>query len=172
MDDKQLDQVVKEGWLTKKQRTGITSRGYLTYLARTNKEKGHIDVEIEMLEEPPDQVWMIYDSTYASNALAKAAPPIHRDSPNTALVTTGWRLRQAVERKGTKLHWTHVKGHVRDLTGGELWSVGNDRADQLAGDTAGSHHGAKPVCRLSESGLIEDVSTTSPGFRHDQQVAC
>ena len=27
--------------------------------------------------------------------------------------------------------------------------------------TAGSHHGAKPVCRLSESGLIEDVSTTS-----------
>ena len=38
---KQLDQAVKEGWLTKKQRTGITSRGYLTYLARTNKEKGH-----------------------------------------------------------------------------------------------------------------------------------
>ena len=41
MDDKQLDQAVKDGWLTKKQRTGITSRGYLSYLARTNKEKGH-----------------------------------------------------------------------------------------------------------------------------------
>ena len=41
MDDKQLDQAVKEGWLTKNQREKITSRGYLTYLARTNKEKGH-----------------------------------------------------------------------------------------------------------------------------------
>ena len=34
MDDKQLDQAVKEGWLTKKQRTGITSRGYFDVMDR------------------------------------------------------------------------------------------------------------------------------------------
>ena len=94
-------------------------------------------LEIEAMEDPPDQVWMFYDSTYASNALAKATPPIHRDSPNTALITTGRRFKQAVERRGTKLHWTHVKGHVSDLTSGELWSAGNDRADHLAGKGKG-----------------------------------
>jgi hypothetical protein len=40
-----------------------------------------------MMEDPPDQVWVFYDSTYASNALAKATPPIHRDSPNTSAPT-------------------------------------------------------------------------------------
>jgi hypothetical protein len=29
-----------------------------------------------------------------------------------------------------------VKGHVSDLTGGELWSAGNDRADHLAGSSS------------------------------------
>ena len=90
-------------------------------------------LEIEQAIETPNQVWMFYDSTYASNTLAKATPLVHRDSPNTALVTTGRRLRKATERAGTKLHWTHVKGHVKELTKNELWSVGNDRVDHLAG---------------------------------------
>ena len=41
MDDKALDNAVKEGWITKKQREKIVSRAYLTWLARTNKAKNH-----------------------------------------------------------------------------------------------------------------------------------
>jgi len=41
MDDKQLDQAAKEGWITKKQRDNINSRKYLTYLATNNKKKNH-----------------------------------------------------------------------------------------------------------------------------------
>ena len=41
MDDKALDNAVKEGWITKLQREKIVSRAYLTWLARTNKAKNH-----------------------------------------------------------------------------------------------------------------------------------
>jgi len=41
MDDKALDQAVKDGWITAKQREKIPNRNYLVYLAKTNKEKGH-----------------------------------------------------------------------------------------------------------------------------------
>ena len=41
MDDKALNQAVKDGWITKKQREKIASRAYLTWLARTNKAKNH-----------------------------------------------------------------------------------------------------------------------------------
>ena len=41
MDDKALDNAVKQGWITKKQREKIVSRAYLTWLARTNKAKNH-----------------------------------------------------------------------------------------------------------------------------------
>ncbi len=41
MDDKALDQAVKDGWITSKQREKIPNRNYLVYLAKTNKEKGH-----------------------------------------------------------------------------------------------------------------------------------
>ena len=41
MDDKALDQAVKDGWITLKQREKIPNRNYLVYLAKTNKEKGH-----------------------------------------------------------------------------------------------------------------------------------
>ena len=41
MDDKALNQAVKDGWITKKQREKIPSRAYLTWLARTNKAKNH-----------------------------------------------------------------------------------------------------------------------------------
>ena len=41
MDDKALDQAVKDGWITLKQREKITNRNYLVYLVKTNKEKGH-----------------------------------------------------------------------------------------------------------------------------------
>ena len=41
MDDKALDQAVKDGWITPKQRENIPNRNYLVYLAKTNKEKGH-----------------------------------------------------------------------------------------------------------------------------------
>ena len=41
MDDKALNQAVKDGWITAKQREKITNRNYLVYLAKTNKEKGH-----------------------------------------------------------------------------------------------------------------------------------
>ena len=40
MDDKALDNAVKEGWITKLQREKL-SRAYLTWLARTNKAKNH-----------------------------------------------------------------------------------------------------------------------------------
>ena len=56
MYDKQLNQAVKEGWLTKNQREKITSRGYLTYLARTNKEKGHKPKTILLLQGMRDGV--------------------------------------------------------------------------------------------------------------------
>ena len=67
MDDKQLDQAVKEGWLTKKQRTGITSRGYLSYLARTNKEKGH--------KPKPSLSSKEWEKEQARRALKKSAKP-------------------------------------------------------------------------------------------------
>ena len=41
MDDKALNQAVKDGWITKKQREKLPSRAYLTWLARTNKAKNH-----------------------------------------------------------------------------------------------------------------------------------
>ncbi|MGZ0214154.1 MAG: hypothetical protein ACKVI4_16880 [Actinomycetales bacterium] len=41
MDDKALDQAVKDGWITAKQREKIPNRNYLVYLVKTNKEKGH-----------------------------------------------------------------------------------------------------------------------------------
>ena len=41
MDDKALNQAVKDGWITKKQREKIASRAYLTWLVRTNKAKKH-----------------------------------------------------------------------------------------------------------------------------------
>ena len=41
MDDKALDNAVKQGWLTKLQREKLPSRAYLTWLARTNKAKNH-----------------------------------------------------------------------------------------------------------------------------------
>ena len=41
MDDKALDNAVKEGWITKLQREKLPSRAYLTWLARTNKAKNH-----------------------------------------------------------------------------------------------------------------------------------
>ena len=41
MDDKALDQAVKDGWITLKQREKIPNRNYLVYLVKTNKEKGH-----------------------------------------------------------------------------------------------------------------------------------
>ena len=72
------------------------------------------------------------DSTYANNVVAKATPPITRNSPNTALVTTARRVRQGLESRGVKLRWTHVKGHARKLTNGTRWSAGNDAADDLA----------------------------------------
>ena len=39
MDDKALDQAVKDGWITLKQREKIPNRNYLVYLVKTNKEK-------------------------------------------------------------------------------------------------------------------------------------
>ena len=68
MDDKQLDQAVKEGWLTKKQRTGITSRGYLSYLARTNKEKGH--------KPKPSLSSKEWEKKQAKRVLKKSSEPI------------------------------------------------------------------------------------------------
>jgi hypothetical protein len=41
MNDKELDQAVKDGWVTKKQREKIPNRSYLVYLAKKNKETGH-----------------------------------------------------------------------------------------------------------------------------------
>ena len=41
MDDKALNQAVKDGWITKKQREKLPSRAYLTWLVRTNKAKNH-----------------------------------------------------------------------------------------------------------------------------------
>ena len=41
MDDKALDQAVKDGWITAKQKEKIPNKNYLVYLAKTNKEKGH-----------------------------------------------------------------------------------------------------------------------------------
>ena len=41
MDDKALNQAVKDGWITKNQREKLPSRAYLTWLARTNKAKNH-----------------------------------------------------------------------------------------------------------------------------------
>ena len=41
MDDKALDNAVKDGWITKLQREKLPSRAYLTWLARTNKAKNH-----------------------------------------------------------------------------------------------------------------------------------
>ena len=51
-------------------------------------------LEIEAMDEPPDQVWMVYDSTYASNALAitPSHTPTHTPShaPHTPHTHT-WR---------------------------------------------------------------------------------
>jgi hypothetical protein len=68
MDDKQLNQAVKEGWITKNQREKITSRGYLSYLARTNKEKGH--------KPKPSLKPKEWEKEQAKRALKKSSKPI------------------------------------------------------------------------------------------------
>jgi len=52
MDDKALNQAVKDGWITKKQREKIKSRAYLTWLVRTNKAKKH-----KPKPSLPEEVW-------------------------------------------------------------------------------------------------------------------
>ena len=40
-----MDQAVKEGWLTKKQRTSITSRGHLTIILSENEQRERAQAE-------------------------------------------------------------------------------------------------------------------------------
>ena len=67
MNDKELDQAVKDGWVTKKQREKIPNRSYLVYLAKKNKETGHKPKPSMTTEE-----WAKHQASKASNSKTKA----------------------------------------------------------------------------------------------------
>ena len=66
MNDKELDQAVKDGWVTKKQREKIPNRSYLVYLAKKNKETGHKPKPSMTTEE-----WAKHQASKASNSKTK-----------------------------------------------------------------------------------------------------
>ena len=67
MNDKELDQAVKDGWVTKKQREKIPNRSYLVYLAKKNKETGHKPKPSMTTEQ-----WAKHQASKASTSGVKA----------------------------------------------------------------------------------------------------
>ena len=59
-----------------------------------------------------NEVTIFYDSTYAQNAIAKIIASIRRSTPNTATVTTIRRIRQQLEKQGTKIRWRLSLIHI------------------------------------------------------------
>ena len=83
MNDKELDQAVKDGWVTKKQREKIPNRSYLVYLAKKNKETGHKPKPSMTTEQ-----WAKHQASKASTSGVKgkgkavsAAPAAKSSSP-------------------------------------------------------------------------------------------
>ena len=87
MNDKELDQAVKDGWVTKKQREKIPNRSYLVYLAKKNKETGHKPKPSMTTEQ-----WAKHQASKASTSgvkgkgkakgtVASAAPAAKSSSP-------------------------------------------------------------------------------------------
>ena len=84
MDDKALDQAVKDGWITSKQRTKIPNRNYLVYLVKTNKEKGYKPKP----SLTPAQ-WAKVQAERSAKAKKKKTPPQRRKAKATGQATQG-----------------------------------------------------------------------------------
>ena len=84
MDDKALDQAVKDGWITSKQREKIPNRNYLVYLAKTNKEKGHKPKP----SQTPEQ-WAKTQEEKSSKAKKKTTQPKKKQAKKKGKSTKG-----------------------------------------------------------------------------------
>ena len=85
MDDKALNQAVKDGWITKKQREKIPSRAYLTWLARTNKAKNH-----KPKPSLSEEAW--------AEKLASASQSKEKSSPTKKKKTTRKKRKSSVKK--------------------------------------------------------------------------
>ena len=85
MDDKALNQAVKDGWITKKQREKLPSRAYLTWLARTNKAKNH-----KPKPSLSEDAW--------AQKLASASQAKEKSSPTKKKKTTRKKRKSSVKK--------------------------------------------------------------------------